>query len=190
MSWKKFIQTSGKWLLLDLFLFHVTCTMSSLYYINIYSKTFSIEMLSLQRIIQSSIGFLITSLIVYKAIEYVRPNIVLLFATISYPILFLFMISNEAYLLCSAITGTIFMSFVQVYQARIRSENIQQEHRVKWNNISGLVSQVGIIVGSGIGSLSLFTKFPFWLSFMTLFIMFDIGTIMMYILIRKGKIKY
>lgn len=190
MSWKTFIKTTGVWLLIDNFLFSITCTISSLYFINVYSKVFDISSLSMQRIIQSSVGFLVTSLIVYKAIEHVKLKHVLFFALISYPCLALFMISNEAYLLGSAIVGTIFSSFMQIFQSRIRAENVIQDHRIKWNNLSGLVNQMGVIIGSGIGSLSLLDKFPFWLSFITIFVLFDISTIVIIVGIKMKKIKY
>lgn len=190
MEWKTFIRTTGVWLLLDNFIFSINCTINSLYYINVYSRVFDIHALSMQRILQSSTGFLITALIVYKAIEYIKLKHVLFFALISYPCLALFMISNETYLLGSAIVGTIFSAFMQIFQSRIRAENVIQEHRIKWNNLSGLVNQMGIIIGSGIGSLALLDKFPFWLSFTIIFIIFDISTIITVIGIKMKKIKY
>ena len=190
MEWKTFIQSSGKWLLLDKFLFNVVCTMGSLYYINVFSKVFTVETLSLQRVLQSSVGFLISSLIVYKAIEYIKPSMVLLCAITMYPILFTFTISNEAFLLTTATIGTTWIAVIQIYQSRICAENVIQEHRVRWNNISGLVTQVGVIVGSGLGSLALLDKFPFWLAHMILWILYDIGTILVFTLIKMKKIKY
>lgn len=190
MSWKTFIKTTGVWLLIDNFLGSVISTVSSLYFINVYSKVFDISALSMQRVVQSSVGFLITSLIVYKTIEHLKLKYVLCFALISYPCLILFMISNEAYLIGSAIVGTIFGSFMQVFNSRIRAENVKQEHRIKWNNLSDLVNQMGVIIGSGIGSLALLNEFPFWIAFIIIFITYDISTVIILVGIKTKKIKY
>jgi hypothetical protein len=130
---------------------------------------------------------------VYVIKKFPKPTFKSLFfvAAFSYlPLLFLFL-SLESFILASTIMSAMYASMSTVFNNRIRALNVPDpEERARYDDVSQLVRNGMTFIGSLMSYIIIYLNVPIWLSWVIIFVLFDLDNITKYILVRRGVFVY
>jgi hypothetical protein len=160
------------------------------YFLSYYIINVSSESISIRNSLEPLVGLLIGYFIIKYNVEKINIKWIVLINFIYYPCLILIVYDINAYhLLIGLITG-VCGEFYVVFFNRIRSLNIEQDHRIKYNNLDSYVYNIGTLIGSGVSLFINLKGYPLHTTYFYLYILGDIYIIILLICVYKKIIKY
>lgn len=187
-SWKIFLKTKGKYLLFKEFIDSVAGTYVNVFFITTFITVLNDSTLRMMKIIEPITLLIGSFLIVRFKIEKISLTLLSAILLISYSFLFIMCVDYNIYYI---VNGTLcFNILFRVMKSRIRSENVVQEHRIKFNNNAELYGSIGQIIGGLFGLYPIINNFSLLQAWFILYIMMDISFLLMLILIKFKILKY
>jgi hypothetical protein len=162
----------------------------SIWFVKVFIVDISTQVYSTSNIIQGIVSLVIVSFILGTRFEIPSIRFLLIYNFISYLSLFCLYNSISTFLIVSGMNGAILLTFMNLFNNALTAQNIDNEYRYKFDNRRSFINDIGYILGVAISLVVMPVSISLIIVWLVLFILSDVGFILLIGGIKSGLLKY
>jgi len=159
------------------------------WWIKIYTTQLSTQTLAGHEMLRNALAIIVMYIVIRRWETPSHWAIGIMYA-ISCTSLLPLLISPAAFVLYQPIAAVGIGVILMTYGNALKAQNIPQAQRARFDNLQGLIGQIGAIAGAGLAYFTLFAAVPHWIIWCCVYALFDVDTLVKVTLVKKGFFTY